>query len=327
LTPTFVCFANHRIFSDNTQQKEEETHLAVANQGDLFLKYHPENRKLLENPEGIWEDATAVAATSIPDKSSFAFCVAGAASGCTNRQRFDYLFSSWGSSGLSETPEMKAWAAANGKYMGLWSDLVKLNGNIKTRRWTEEILAHEPLTLDERAVKFVDGVVASDLPPKSKRARAGKDAAETPFTAGKIYSLVLPIDENTKFRLSRDCERKFTNDGRVLIFEVIGADNINRQAGVLDPASRQLRVRWPCPLKWDPAEGKGTRNDDSKAESLERAAVNMFTEMGVDPREFFNSMGQKHGMCMICGRPLTAAQSKKKGYGADCAKHVGWQYD
>lgn len=291
------------------------------------MKYHPENRKLLENPEGIWEDATAVPAPSIPDTApSFAFSVTGFTSGCTNRQRFDYLFTSWGRE-LSETPEVKAWLATHAKYTNLWSDRVKQNEKIKTRRWTEEILACAPLTLDERAVKFIDGAIASDLPPKGKRARGGKDAAEAPFTAGKTCSLVIPIDETAKFRLTRDCDRKFTGDGRAIIFEVIGADKVHRQSGVLDPASRQLRVRWPCPANWDSAEVKNTKNDDSKAETLERAAVAIFAEMGADPRKFFDTMGQKHGMCMVCGRPLTAEQSKKKGYGADCAKRMGWQYD
>lgn len=193
----------------------------------------------------------------------------------------------------------------------------QLREQIETRQWAEAMLTREPVVLDSAAVAFIDHTIADEVSPRKKRSRAARGDAPA---AGKIYSLFIALDENAKFRLVRDCEREFSHDGRAIVFEAAGHNNAHKYAGILDVASRQLRIRWAPPFL-----GLDHRAESS-GELLAGRAAEVFTAMGADPREFFNQMGQKHGMCMICGRTLTAEQSKKYGYGPDCAQHLGWKY-
>lgn len=281
---------------------------------DLFNRYCPEAKQLLEDPDVISESPEEI-------NSGYAFRLAP----LTNRQKHYQLYVQWinSSTGYESTPEGKLYLSSQKRLQNLTNKARLISNQIDWGHWVAAVIATKPLPLAARGLEFINRIIAPPAPEKSRsRSRTGPTVRRHSGTQHQIYSLLLPIafseypsvakpekeKDLVRFHLSRDESRGFSADGNTLVITLSEA-----VYGVIYAQSNEIWMRIPDPRnKWKQIENQSFSN------LLTAAIVGIFEEIGANPEQYFAATGRKHGMCMMCGRDLSDADSIARGFGKIC---------
>jgi hypothetical protein len=172
-------------------------------------------------------------------------------------------------------------------------------------QWSPTIL------LPIQAIEYLDTMLAPPYPDKGTGTGHYYHPRES-NTSDQIYSLIIPIKNPTnqqvlQFRLVRDHQRDFTTDGRALLLTIK-----QYTYGVIYFGDPHFYTRRP--IRANPQTHEEIR------ELLSVSIETIMLEIALDPKQYFSRMGQKCGLCMICGRALSDDDSKRHGYGPVCGR-------
>jgi hypothetical protein len=218
---------------------------------------------------------------------------------------------------------------------GQYEPFFRSNNQDKILKHIEHIVSLSPIPLPPAGFNFIDQLIVPPAPiiigykGHISVNRRGRDKSEV---QDKINTILLAVKfskypnvdksqfngEFACFRVERDDERKFTDDGRSLVIKDSNKwtetnDNTHHIYGVIPPDTPMCLIRHPT--------HRETVNN-SLVTLLQASIADIFQAIENDPQHYFATMGKLLGICMVCARDLSDDKSKERGYGPTCWKWI-----
>jgi hypothetical protein len=175
--------------------------------------------------------------------------------------------------------------------------LSKLRYDIDHRNWTqskadilhriEHILTLPPIDLSPEGINFIDRLL--EPPQPAEETHYGRHKIRRPDMAKKdhIYTLLLAT-QSFRFRVNRDHDRDFTENGMSLVITGVGKSSTDAY-GVIYHGS---------PIFYPRHSVRG-HTDENALTSLRSSIAEISNAIAIDPEQYFSTMGKQCGMCMF----------------------------